>query len=344
MNQSPQDDICPGLLSALQRGLPIEPRPFRTVAHQLDITEHEAVESTKRLFDEGKARRFGAVFDSAALGYRGTLCAASVPEPDLERCAGLVSLHPGVTHCYEREGLPNLWFTLTALEERLDDELAAMAGKLTPHELLSLPAVKRFKIQVMFNMTDGENLAARPAPQPAAADRSGGPGLGEREKALIRLMQGSIPVCADPFGWAASELKLGLDETLGLLETLRTSGALRRVCVILRHRRIGFTANGMCVWKVDPERIEDAGKRLAACSEVTHCYERRCHPSFPFNLFAMIHSGSRDGATAVLGRISKEAGLSESRILFSVREFKKSSMAYFSEPPAGQRPGRATQM
>lgn len=335
MNKPPDETIHPKLLLALQQGLPIEPRPFKTLAHQLDLTENEVVEATQRLFDEGKARRFGAVFDSEALGYKGTLCAVSTPDADIEQCAEIVSLHPGVTHCYEREGTPNLWFTLTAIEGALDDELRRMANKLAPHKLLNLPATRRFKIQVVFDVSNASDKHRSPPHEYPAAARSRSCDIGEQEKSLIRLLQGNIPVCAEPFGWASSELGLGIDETLALLKTLKTSGALRRVCIILRHRAIGFIANGMCTWKVDPEDMEEAGERLAACSEVTHCYERECYPSFPFNLFAMIHSESRNAATAVLEKISKEAGLTAGQILFSVREFKKSSMIYFSEDLKG---------
>lgn len=337
MNSPAQDDIPPDLLLALQQGLPLEPRPFRTIARQVALTEEDVLEATRRLFDEGKARRFGAVFDSQALGYRGTLCAVSAPETDLERCAGLVSSHPGVTHCYEREGMPNLWFTLTALDERLNEALRGMADKLAPYDLLNLPATRTFKIQVVFDVSRGAGPHAAPPPKRPVVARPGPVAIGAQEKALVRLLQGNIPVCADPFGWAAAELERGIDETLDLLKSLKTSGAMRRVCVILRHRAIGFVANGMCTWKVDPECVEEAGARLAACSEVTHCYERTCRPSFPFNLFAMIHATSRDEAVAIMKKISKEAGLAEGRILFSVREFAKSSMTYFSEASKGER-------
>ncbi len=41
-------------------------------------------------------------------------------------------------------------------------------------------------------------------------------------------------------------------------------GLLRRVAAILYHRRAGFTANGMGVWKVPEDDILEGGRRMAA--------------------------------------------------------------------------------
>ena len=36
-------------------------------------------------------------------------------------------------------------------------------------------------------------------------------------------------------------------------------GVMRRFAAILRHRQVGFTANGMIVWKVPEDKIADVG-------------------------------------------------------------------------------------
>ena len=92
----------------------------------------------------------------------------------------------------------------------------------------------------------------------------------------------------------------------------------------------------MCTWKVDTDDAARAGALLSECREVTHCYERKFYPAFPYNLFAMIHSDSREGAMQVFEKISKYAGLTGGHVLFSTREFKKASMAYFAEQTKGQ--------
>lgn len=315
------------LTSILQRGLAIESRPFAPVAEKMGTTEDNILAQTKELFESGKARRFGAVFNSEALGYQGTLCSVSVPPAELERCATIVSEHTGVTHCYEREHSLNLWFTLTAQKDDFERELAEMFGKIAPYKAHNLPAIKRFKIQVTFNTASSETDNTRSAPT-GEADLCA---LKEGDKDIIRLMQGSIPVCAEPFAWAAAQLGISEEYLLKSLKRLEAGKALKRICIIFRHREIGFTANGMCTWSVDPEKAAKAGALLAECPEVTHCYERVACPTFPFNLFAMVHANSRKAAMEIFEKISKHAGLSGGQVLFSTREFKKASMVYFSE-------------
>lgn len=332
MTDNTNDELNKEILAALQRGLPIEPHPFKSLASDIGISEDEVVAFTQQLFTDGKARRCGAVFDSAALGYQGTLCGVAVPEDELERCAAIVSEHPGVTHCYEREHMPNMWFTMTALNGQLEDELAKMSEKLTPYEVLNLPAIKKFKIQVVFDTTKN---AKDTSPAPAPAGTADVCTLQPGDKELIRLVQGNIPVSREPFAWVASQLECDIDEVISSLQRLKAAKALKRVCVILRHRKIGYVANGMCTWKVDTNDAQRAGDLLAECREVTHCYEREFYPAFPYNLFAMIHSASREDAMQVFEKISKHAGLEGGHVLFSTREFKKASMAYFSEQTKG---------
>ena len=325
----PGKETASELIGILQKGFPIEPRPFRSIAGQLGVTEDEAVAMTKKLFDEGKARRFGGVFDSEALGFKGTLCGVAVPPGELEKCAAVVSEHPGVTHCYEREHKLNLWFTLTARSNELEDELAAMEKRIAPCRIYSLPAIKRFKIQVTFGKAGGA--------APAAPSGETGPcELQPGDEDIVRLFQGNIPLSAEPYSWAAAELGVRTEQLVEALQRLKDAKALRRICVIMRHREIGFTANGMCTWKVDSGRVAEAGRLLAQCPEVTHCYERIIYPVFPFNLFAMVHANSRESAMEIFERISRHAGLSGGQVLFSTREFKKASMVYFGENTKGQ--------
>ena len=329
------------LLVALQRGVPLEARPFATIGRTLDLSEEDVLLAVRKLFETGVARRFGAVFDSRRLGYGSTLCAVDVPPDDLARVAAVLAPHSGVTHCYEREGNPNLWFTLTARADRLQSELRAFASAVAPYPLLDLPALRRFKVQVVLDArpdpleTDAESMRDRD-------DRDTGfSPLSESEKSVVRKLQGNLPVTEAPFADLAHELDREETALLDLLKTWKLRGVLRRIGIILRHRKAGFVANGMCVWRVDSGDIERAGRALAAAHEVTHCYERPSFPGFPFNLFAMIHARQREVAHSTFRRLSQEVGLHEGRILMSVREFKKSSPVFFCED-AGSREEAAT--
>ena len=322
------------LLIALQRGVPLVRRPWAAMAGTLGMTEAEVLRTARDLFERGVARRFGAVFDSSHLGYGSTLCAVDVPLPDIERVAALLQPHPGITHCYEREGSPNLWFTLTAPTDRLDDELRQVGAVLKPYPLLNLPAVRRFKVEVVLDAAEDDNAEpARGEILPDAVEEGAMPRFSDREKSLIRKIQGDLPLTEEPFTAVAQELKWDQDDLLRQLASWKQAGILRRIAFILRHRAAGFVANGMCVWPVVEADVVRAGQALAANPEVTHCYERPSSTAFPFNLFAMIHAREQGAAEDTFRRLSQRAALSGGRMLISSREFKKSSPVFFCEPP-----------
>ena len=340
------------LLYSLQRGLPLEPRPLALIGSECGFTETEVAEFIARVLHDGAARRLGAIFDGRRLGYRSVLCAFSLPDAKGKEsvAASLVPIS-GVTHCYERgwppeldprspggpngHPGPNLWFTLSVPERRFETSLRAVREITGVGALLVLPARTRFKIDVVFDPRTRD----RDERFPGAAVSPGAPAQSEepaadftaRERAVVRLLQEALPPVPDIFGLTAETLGMRLDELLALLVEWRARGILRRVALVVRHASIGFTANAMCVWSVPKQRIGEAGRRLAACPEVTHCYERPAAAAFPYNLYAMIHAGAWDRLPGLFTKIQDAAGLKDGRMLCSLREFKKSSMKYFAD-------------
>ena len=325
------DTVQPELLVALQRGLPLVGRPFAAIGDRVGASETAVMNCVAAMIERGAARRFGGVFDARSLGYDSTLCAADVPERSIEEVAARLAPHAGITHCYEREGRPNLWFTLTAPNERIDVERAQIAEVLCPFELLDLPALRTFKIEAVFDTRLLAGHADAPATHSPAGHDSPPMALDARERAVVRRLQRSIPVAPEPFAVLGAELGWTPDDLLALLAAWQQSGILRRIGLIVRHRELGFAANGMCVWAADAERTVEAGPILAGFPEVTHCYERTPHVLFPFNLFAMIHAGTRDDLHRVRDRLAVATGLAGGPLLMTGREFKKSSPRFFEE-------------
>jgi hypothetical protein len=87
----------------------------------------------------------------------------------------------------------------------------------------------------------------------------------------------------------------------------------------------------MAVFRVAPDRVDAAGRALAARAEVTHCYRRPPLPDFPFTLYAMIHGRREEEVSALASRLAREIGAAEWSMLFSITEFKKTPMQYFLE-------------
>jgi len=352
-------------LVALQGGVPLERRPFAALGAEHGMSEDEVLAKLCALFDEGVARRFGAVFDLRRLGYRSTLCAVGVAAGKVDGVAARIVPHPGVTHCYlrgDQEGIgpadlgnngshvPNLWFTLSRLEASYDRAVRDLATALAPHRLLLFPAVRRFKIDVVFDPAvrdraetfPGSGTASRSAsfgtePEVLASRTRFGsaplrsPSLSDTDKALVRALQGNLPLVAQPFDAAAREVGLAPDDVVALLRNWNEAGLLRRVGVVLRHYQAGFRANAMCVWRASDEAVAAAGRRLAESPHVSHCYQRVTVPEFDYNLYAMIHSGTWETTLATFRGLGEDAGLTAGRALCSLREYKKTSPKYFCE-------------
>jgi len=319
------------MLTLLQHGIAIERSPFRGYA----LSEAGVVGLLGRAQAGGLIRRFGGVFDSCRLGYKSMLCAIDAPAEAQEDVAAVIYRHAGVTHCYARQPLtgdgryPVLWFTIAMLQEHFDAGIAALQAQLPAHrQILQLPALQRFKVEVVFDLRDVQPAKAKGAPSNVwegdAAIR-----LTDGDRKLVRLLAGALPLESRPFDVVARAAGLGVPELLVRLRGWQEAGVLRRVAPILYHRAAGFRANGMCVWQIEGD-VGNYGRRLAARPEVTHCYQRPRVPGFAFDLFAMIHAGSEAELRQMSGTISTACGLQGGEVLLSTREYKKSSMAYFA--------------
>jgi len=140
---------------------------------------------------------------------------------------------------------------------------------------------------------------------------------------LIKLTQDGIPLTHAPFAGIAAKLALTEEDVVDRIKKLQDEGMIRRFGASIGHRAIGITANAMCTWDVPDERVEEVGAIMAGFTEVTHCYERPRYPDWPYNLFTMVHSYTKDDCEKVAHQISKATGITDYKLLFSEREFKK---------------------
>lgn len=316
------------LLDLLQQGLPLEPTPFATLGRWLDIGEEEVLARVRRLKEAGVIRQIGPIFDSRRLGYRSTLVAFRVEPERLDQVAGRISRHPGVSHNYARNHAYNLWFTLTLPGERdLEAEVERLAAENRVEDYLDLPAVRVFKIGVHFRLSNGPSAA--PARTPTLAPTDPAP-LSPFEREVVRSVQGDLPLVGRPFEEIASRLGVAEEDLLEVLRRLARQGVMRRFGAVLRHRRVGFTANGMACWAVPEDRIVEAGQAAAAFREVSHCYQRpAAPPRWPYTLFTMIHGRRREEVEGTVRRILRAIGPVEHEILYSQKEYKKERVRYF---------------
>lgn len=143
--------LAESLVIRLQKGLPLVPRPYQTLAGELGVKEKDVIKAIRWLKAKGIIRRLGATFAAHGLGYASTLCAVKVPAERLEEVAAIINNYPEVTHNYLREHEYNLWFTLLAPdEERLKALIQEIRVRTGIADLLNLPARELFKVSVNF--------------------------------------------------------------------------------------------------------------------------------------------------------------------------------------------------
>jgi len=337
------------LVLLLQQGIPLVARPFAELGARVGMSEEQVLDNINTLFEIGKARRMGGVFDARRLGYRSMLCAVDIPEKDVSRLMPPLVAHPGITHCYERswpaelsqdlpggptgrEHVPNIWFTLAVNWQEFEQEFDDLTSSLEPYDILQLPAMRRFKIDVIFDPRHrkrGEEFPGIAKPSQNNSTDEEFPTFTEQEKAIVRILDSNIPRVHNPYEVISSKVGMSCEELLVILNKWKNNGVLRRMAMIVYHHKLGFKANGMCVWNVEEDAIKESGRILASCPEVTHCYQRPISKIFPYNTYAMIHSDSWDNVYQLFLDISKKSELVNGRFLCSTREFKKTSMSYF---------------
>lgn len=153
--------------------------------------------------------------------------------------------------------------------------------------------------------------------------------ISELEKKIINLIQGDLPLSPRPFALLAEQLGITESRLLEEITKLKKEGVMRRFGATLRHQEAGFSSNAMVVWNIPEERIEEVGNTIAEFKEVTHCYQRNPQKDWPYNLYSMVHGADHKDCHEIARRISLKVNVRDYTLLFSEKEFKKTSMEYF---------------
>ena len=140
------------LLDDYQRGFPIAPRPYRVIADATGLSEAEVIKIYASLKEKGALGRIGAVVAPNTAGVS-TLAAIAVPPSRLAEVSALISAQSEVNHNYEREHGFNLWFVVTAADSRALENVLRRIERLTGLEVLDLPLVKSYHIDLGFPLT-----------------------------------------------------------------------------------------------------------------------------------------------------------------------------------------------
>ena len=323
------------LLNIIQSKFPLVDRPYLELGNELGIDEGEIIDRLADLKKKNVLRQLSAIFDTRRLGYKTTLVAMAFEPDQLNKGALRINKHPGVSHNYARDGSYfNLWFTLAVPHDHdLESTVQRMGQDTKALSYRMMPTIRFFKIGVNFDMVKQKGSSVNYSPDGySGSERTGwneAVPITEDDKAAIRELQEDLALIPRPFDDMAQRLGKTTDELFATVQDFQDRRFMRRFSAVLHHRRSGFSANAMIVWKVPEERAEVVGMTMAQNTAVTHCYERPTFPDWPYTHFTMVHATSTEGCEEIEREISEATGITERLLLYSSREYKKTRVRYF---------------
>lgn len=324
------------VLNCIQRSVPMVRCPFAVIGDELGMPQAEVMQIISELKKRRVIRNIAAIFNPQSLGYVMGLVGMEVPHSGIDTAAAAINAHPGVSHNYVRDHRYNIWFTLAEENQawfgRSVDCLARAAGA---SDTLVLKNEQVFKIGVRLPVgveTQSYNIR----PETVSYKLPKGGGLAAEEKEAVSLLQQDLPIVERPFlslsRAGTRDTLMTEDRLLELAVSFEESGIMRRYAAVLRHMNAGFTHNAMTVWKLsDNETTMPAIDAFIRENAVSHLYKRTIHPGkWEYPLFAMIHARSDSELAGIVGRLSRESGITDYCVLKSLRELKKQRVIYFS--------------
>ncbi len=309
-----------------QGNFPLAERPFEIVASELGIDSTDLIAMIEDLLEEGILTRFGPLFDAASMGGSITLAALSVPEDDYESTARIVNAMPEVAHNYQREHRLNMWFVIATESADLLNQAIERIEQEVNLPVYNFPKLQTFYLGLWLQLDANDNICTVPVPGPL---KQGGMIIDELDRSIVKATQAGLPLLASPYSEVAQNCGCDTQTVIQRMLRMLDCGVIRRIGAVPNHYRLGLHANGMSVWDVDDDRLQELGSLVGRLDFVSHSYERPRHlPLWPYNLFAMIHGHDREEVMQKQAQVATLLG-SDCRqhdVLFSTRILKKTGL------------------
>jgi len=336
-----------GIINAFQGGFPVTERPFEPAAAAPRARDRRDRPGAVRA--RARTRRGGDPLPVRGARQRrgdrrsGLARRDARPEDRYEEIAETVNEFTAVAHNYEREHPHlNMWFVVSVADhpdpdkdgsDRVDEVLAEIEAA-TGQETYNLPKVREFHVGAKFlvdgPVPDGEIDLSDLGPAVSASGRST---LTLDERDLVVEIQGGLPITEMPYADVAAAIGAEVDWVIETIKRFNAEGKVRRVGVIPNHYALGYTENGMTVWDVPEDALDEVGPVVARLDFVTHCYERPRHAGvWEYNFFAMTHGRTEAESERRIAEVKElmdeywEVGESDWDTLFSTRILKKTGI------------------
>jgi len=257
-----------------------------------------------------------------------TLAALAVPVERFDSVAHIVNALPSVAHNYRREHRLNMWFVVAS--DSVDDVKTTLSRieVLTGLRVYDFPKEHEFLVGLWLQLGDRDEIDTVPVPE-AVLPGIETPHLDAVDRRLIRATQAGLPLVSEPYAAVAGEIDLEPETVVARLQRMLSSAVIRRIGAVPHHYELGLRGNGMSVWDVDDETVDEMGVQISELDFVSHCYRRPRHARvWRYNLFAMAHGADR---AAVLVKTERIAALLGDRcrsyeVLFSTQVLKKTGL------------------
>ncbi len=155
--------------------------------------------------------------------------------------------------------------------------------------------------------------------------------LTEQDKEIIKALQEDFPLCEEPYKVLAARAGVTEEEFLQRVQDFVQEKKIRKMGAVLRHREVGFKFNALCAWEVPKEKLDEVAKIMSNHPAVSHCYDRNTAPNWNYNLYTMIHAKTREECDSIILELSRLTGVENYQVLYSKKEWKKTSMKYFKD-------------
>ena len=323
------DPLEIAFINKYQGGFPVCEKPFLAVASELGTDETTLISIVGNLLKDCWLSRFGPLYDARQMGGGLTLAALSVPENQFEKITTIVNAFDEVAHNYRREHKLNMWFVLateteTAIQNVIND-IESQAGL----KVYNCPKLQEFYVGLKLHIDSAGQVDT--VPMDIDPDNSSITPIApnELERKIIATTQAGLPLVSEPYKLIARQLESDVKSIMNSFDALLKNGTIRRIGAVPNHYKLGLRGNGMTVWDVPDELVNEIGKKIGCMDFVSHCYQRPRHlPDWPYNLFAMVHGSDKDKAFQKLEEM--EAALFPYNfrhdVLFSSAILKKSGL------------------
>ena len=333
------DAVDAALIDEYQSGFPVEPRPFERVAREVsaeagvDVDAGELLDRVRDLRERGVFRRFGAVLNPPVIGSS-TLAAVRAPEDRFDEVAEVINGYRQVNHNYRRDHEWNQWFVVTAGSRERRDAILAEIEERTGCEVLNLPMLTDYYIDLEFPVVNGDRFARESLDHTAVSatriSESARGDLTPLEGDLLLAIQDGFPLTATPYADVASEIDAPLDDVLAAVERLLGDGCIKRIGCVVNHVVTGFTNNCMVVWDVPDDELDERGEAVGSLPYVTLCYHRPRRPEqeWEYDLFTMIHGREAEAVDAKIDELAADHLPFDHERLYSTETLKQTGARY----------------